>query len=94
MEDSAKARLPLQLCRYHLSFVLINFHSYSFYKGGENRPQRGRISRPQVSSFLVLNAKGGELTDPKQKDHAPPILIFKFYYFTKREKLFKLQKPS
>jgi hypothetical protein len=40
MEYSAKARLPLQLCRYHLSFALLmNFHSYPFTKGGEsNRP--------------------------------------------------------
>jgi hypothetical protein len=32
-------------------------------------PNRGRITKgSQVSSFLAINAKGGELIDPKQKD--------------------------
>jgi hypothetical protein len=36
MEKLAKARLPLRLCRYHLSFALLmNFHSYPFSKGGK-----------------------------------------------------------
>jgi hypothetical protein len=40
MEYSAKARLPLLLFWYHLSFaLLIKFHSYSF-------TQRGEINRP------------------------------------------------
>jgi hypothetical protein len=72
MEYSAKARLPLQLYRYHLSFaLLINFH---------------------VPSFLALNAKGGELIGPKQKDHTTT-LIFK-NYFTKGERIFQLQNKT
>jgi hypothetical protein len=68
MKYSAKARLPLQLCRYHLSFaLLINFHSYPFTKGGENKPKGGELKDSQVSSFLAINTKGGEINRPKAK---------------------------
>jgi hypothetical protein len=93
MEYSAKARLPLQLCRYHLSFaLLINFHSYPFTEGGENRPKGGELKASRVSSFFVINAKGGETNRPKAKGpHHHPVLQKLFH---KGEKLFKLQKPS
>jgi hypothetical protein len=53
MEYSAKARLPLQLYLYDLSFaLLINLHSYSFTKGGENRPKGGELQG--LSSFFVF----------------------------------------
>jgi hypothetical protein len=71
MEYSAKARLPLQLRRYHLFFVLlINFQlitfTHIFLPKGDNL---------KVSSFLAINAKGGEFIGPKQKDRNT---IFKF----------------
>jgi hypothetical protein len=41
---------------------------------------------------LAINAKGGELIGPKQKDRTTTMLFKNC--FTKGEKLFKLQKPS
>jgi hypothetical protein len=39
MEYSAKARLPLQLYRYHFPFaLLINFHSHSLKEGENSMP--------------------------------------------------------
>jgi hypothetical protein len=39
----------------------------SFYQRGENRPQMGEFKKAsQVSSFLAINAKGGEFIGPKQ----------------------------
>jgi hypothetical protein len=83
MEYSAKARLPLQLYQYYLSFALLmNFHSYPFTKGD-------RIKASKVSSFLALNTKGGEINRPKAKGpHHHP--VFK-NFFKKGERLFKLQ---
>jgi hypothetical protein len=82
----AKARLPLLLCRYHLSFaLLLNFHSYPFRKGEK---------RLGLSSFFVLalNAKGGEINKPKAKGpHHQP--IFK-KHFQKRGEIIQITKPS
>jgi hypothetical protein len=89
MEYSAKARLPLQLYRYHLSFALLmNFHSYPFYKGGESyRPL-------SFLCFWRLMPMGEKLIGPKQKDRTitPPPCFQKLFH--KGGKLFKLQKPS
>jgi hypothetical protein len=72
---------PLPLLR-KLS-IDINLHSYFFY-------QRGRIQKgPQDSSFLAINAKGGESIGQKQKDHTTTFSKFK-NYFTKSKKLFQL----
>jgi hypothetical protein len=59
MEDSAKARLPLQLCRYHLSFTLIiKLSLISFLPKGEKIGPKGEnLKASQVSSFLAINAK-------------------------------------
>jgi hypothetical protein len=97
MEYSAKGRLPLQLYRYHLSFaLLINFPigiklsliSFIF--------QRGRINKSsQASSFLAINAKGGEINKPKAKGpHHHPFFIFLETILQRGRNLFKLQKPS
>jgi hypothetical protein len=61
MEFSAKARLPLQLCRYHLSFaLLINFKLvYSFTHFF--LPKGGNLKASQASSFFEINAKGENL---------------------------------
>jgi hypothetical protein len=91
MEYSAKTRLPLQLCRYHLSLVLlINFHSYPFYKGGENdRPHK-------FLRFRRLMPKGEKLIGPKQKDRTTTLfsktISLKGRNYWKGKKL--LQKPS
>jgi hypothetical protein len=94
MENLAKERLPLQLCRDHLSFaLLINFKLVkpsliSFLPKGEN------LKGSQDSLFLVINAKGGEFIGPKQKDRTTThFKIFK-NYFTKRKKLFQLVSVS
>jgi hypothetical protein len=50
MEYSTRTRLPLQLLKYHLPFVIthvtligMTLHSYLYYHLGEGiRPQRGR----------------------------------------------------
>ena len=87
MEYSAKARLPLQLCRYHLSFsLLINFHSYSFY-------QRGRIKRPLKFLRFGINAKGGEINRPKAKGpHHHQFLNFQ-KLFHKGKEIISIAKP-
>jgi hypothetical protein len=71
MEYLAKARLPLHLCRYHLSFaLLIKLSLISFLpKGGKIDPKGENYKASQDSSFLAINAKGGELIGPKQKGH-------------------------
>jgi hypothetical protein len=44
--------------------------------------------------FLAINAKGGELIGPKQKDRTTTYFqIFK-NYFTKGEKIFQLQNKT
>jgi hypothetical protein len=74
MEDFAKARLPLQLCRYYLSFaLLINFQLVQTFthisstKEGENRPQWGRVKG--LSRFFVSGDKcqRGRIYWPKAK---------------------------
>jgi hypothetical protein len=70
MESSTKTRLPLHSKRYHLPFVVTPQHSQigiifthiSFTNGGENK------EGSQKSPFLAINAKGGEILSPKQKD--------------------------
>jgi hypothetical protein len=44
----------------------MNFHSYFFPKGGE-------FKGSQDSSFLAINAKGGEFIGPKQKALNPKL---------------------
>jgi hypothetical protein len=102
MEYSAKARLPLQLCRCHLSFALL----INSQLVGEKIGPTGENSKgSQDSSFLAINAKGGEIIGPKQKDrtttpffqklfHKKEEIISTGIYFTKGKKSFQLQKPS
>jgi hypothetical protein len=56
MKLSAKARLPLHIRQYPLPYSCIYIHIF-LIKGLSN------------SLFLALNAKGGEINRPKQKDH-------------------------
>jgi hypothetical protein len=73
MEHSAKTRLPLQLWRYHLSFVVthISLNWYdtithiSFTNGEKVLGERTKGSK--VLHFLAINAKGGESIKPKAK---------------------------
>jgi hypothetical protein len=73
-----------------------------FTKGGENMPQRGRtLKASQGSSFLVINAKGGDFIDPKQRT-APPLSnlkrfhkgrnYFNWYLFHKGEEIVSIAK--
>jgi hypothetical protein len=65
MVYSAKARLPLQLCQYHLSFALLMyFHSYSLEEN---------YKASQDSLFLAINAKGGEFMGQSKRTAPPPI---------------------
>jgi hypothetical protein len=96
MEYSTKARLPLQLCRYHLSFaLLIKLSLISFLPKGEKIGPKGEnYKASQDYLFLAINAKGGELIGPKQKDDTTTHFQFFKNIFTKGKKLFQLQKPS
>jgi hypothetical protein len=65
MEYSAKARLPLQLWQYHLSFALLitisigmTFQSYPLITKWEKiGPKGGNSKGSQDSSLLAINAK-------------------------------------
>jgi hypothetical protein len=79
-----KGKASTQLYRYHLSFAPSSIFIHI---------QWGRISRPlKFLRFWWLMPKVEKLIGPKQKDRTTS-LFFK-NYFTKGEKLFKLQKPS
>jgi hypothetical protein len=69
MEDSAKARLPLNSVGiiYPLPSSLIVTHILL--------PKEENLKGSKDSSFLAINAKGGEFIGPKQKDRTT---IFKF----------------
>jgi hypothetical protein len=47
-----------------ISPIGIIFHLYFFYQWGR-KDKKGS----QTSPFLAINAKGGEILSPKQKDH-------------------------
>jgi hypothetical protein len=76
MESSAKTRLALY--RYILSFVVTprrsplwyNPHSYLFVPLGE------KIKGLSKTPFLAINAKGGEILSPKQKDRTTKLQKF------------------
>jgi hypothetical protein len=71
---------PLSLLR-KLS-IGINLHSYFFY-------QRGRIQKgPQVSSFLAIDAKGGESIRPKAKGSHHHIFKIQKLFHKKEEVIF------
>jgi hypothetical protein len=65
------------------------FHSYTLITRGEN------LKGSQDSSFLAINAKGGEFIGPKQKDRTT-ILKFKNYFhwymFQKKEEIISIAK--
>jgi hypothetical protein len=101
MEYSAKARLPLQICWYHLSFaLLINIQlaytfTHIFLPKGENHRAL------KILRFWRLMPKGEKLISLKQKDRTTISTIsqkgihyFNWYLFHKRKKPFQLQKPS
>jgi hypothetical protein len=68
MKYSAKARLPLQLYRYHLPFVVTQKNSQLVLSSLTFLLQWGRKYRGLSSfSFLEINAKGGESIKPKAK---------------------------
>jgi hypothetical protein len=53
------------LCRYStISPIGIIFHLFLFYQWGR-KDKKGS----QTSLFFAINAKGGEILSPKQKDH-------------------------
>jgi hypothetical protein len=77
MEYSAKTRLPLHSTgiiypssSLHITLNWYNLHSYYLYQWGESK------KGSQVSLFLAINAKGGEILNPKQKDHTTTISNF------------------
>jgi hypothetical protein len=87
MEKSAKARLPLWLYRYNLSFdLLMNFHSYPISKWGESNKAFRSLC------FWRLMPKGERVIGPKQKNRI--ITTFSKKCFKMGEGFFKLWKPS
>jgi hypothetical protein len=70
MEFFSEDKASTPLYRYHLPFAVTPHHSsigiifthISFTNGGESN------KGSQKSLFLAINAKGGEILSPKQKD--------------------------
>jgi hypothetical protein len=69
MEYTAETRLPLQLWRYHLPFVVTHVTFYWYDPSLIFTLPFGRSCEKGLSSspFLVINAKGGENIKPKAK---------------------------
>jgi hypothetical protein len=78
IEYSAKTSLPLYTISiiYHFAGIPASLkigiisHSYLLVL------MREKVKRALKTSFLAINAKGGESISPKQKDRTMPILKF------------------
>jgi hypothetical protein len=81
MESSAKTRLPLHSIGiiYPLSSLRTALHFGIIFTLITHTTEEKVIKGHQKTPFLAINAKGGEVLSPKQKDRTAPPPISKVF---------------